>query len=139
MGPHQGWGKLCQCADMFSRTWRSRMSSSAPGSRSAPGVIVSDPAPGAADAAAAPIAVIGGEKHHGLRDFIRGAKPAKRNAAGDDFRRSAPVGEEASRSFKPGVSATPAPCWRRSVEQLATLSAWATEHRFESNAGYSSY
>jgi hypothetical protein len=19
MGPHQGWGKLCQCADMFSR------------------------------------------------------------------------------------------------------------------------
>jgi hypothetical protein len=47
-----------------------------------------------------------------------------------DFRRSAPVGEEASRSFKPGVSATPAPCWRRSVEQLAALSAWATEHRF---------
>jgi len=27
-------------------------------------------------------AIVGGEEHHGLRDLIGGAKPAKRNAAG---------------------------------------------------------
>ena len=34
-----------------------------------------------------------------------------------------------------GMSATPARCWPRSVEQLAALSAWATEHRFEIKRG----
>ena len=36
-----------------------------------------------------------------------------------------------SRAARPrATSATPARCWQRSGEQLAALSAWATEHRF---------
>jgi hypothetical protein len=40
-----------------------------------------------------------------------------------------------SRAARPrGTSATPASYWRRSVEQLAALSAWATSIGLESNA-----
>jgi hypothetical protein len=52
-------------------------------------------------------AIVGEEKYHGLRDFIGSAEPAKRTLLAIDVRRSAPDGEEASRSFKPGVSVEP--------------------------------
>ena len=56
-------------------------------------------------------------------------------AAGDLASAGAALQEAFAFVEQSGSGSTPASYWRRSVEQLATLSAWATEHRFVIKCG----
>src|SRR6266478_6068397 len=52
-------------------------------------------------------AVVGCEKHHGLRDLIGCAEPAERNTAGQRLQALLARSVEAAKFFSPGVSIGP--------------------------------
>jgi len=51
--------------------------------------------------------VVGGEKHHGLRDLIGCPKPAEWHTVGKHCKRRSPAPVDATRSCSPGVSMAP--------------------------------